>query len=327
MLHKNKPSKPDDELTARLRTAARKRQPWTLARTMVVLAFILIPAGLFGWWVYPRAAEPPVELVAFDQLGVPGSDITIHARLEPLLQPEEPLSLRRYEITFDEELPPAQAARERQLVKVFSAANGEASTGWMIPADRQVSAYVARQLGDRLHAGKNDRGQVFSCPAATPLLLVDVQHTLADAPEDAWRTRNVLDIAAVDGAGNALQEAHKRKYQIVYLATDPDRALLYRKVRGWIMNQQSARKPFPPGPVLGRPSFDQEPSQARHAVLRGLKERFTGPIVAVVGSSEAAAAIAAVGLEMIVIGDAGAPVGVTRVKSWPEAASALKQRH
>jgi len=288
MLHKKKPSKPDDELTARLRAAARKRRPWSTAGIGVLLALLLLPVGLLVWWIYPRPELPPLEIVAFDQLGLPGTEVTLRARLEPIQMPDEPLNLSGFTLTFEDELLPLQPARERRQIKVTSDRNGAAGAAWS-PADKAVSPYVVRQIGDRLRPGKFDRGQVFSWPAATALLLVDVQDTLAQVDADAWRKRNVLDIAAVAGAGKALQEARKQKYEIVYLATDADSALVYRKVRGWVANQKAARESFPAGPVLGRPSFDQEAAQAREAVLRSLHEQFAGPMVAVVGTSEAAA--------------------------------------
>jgi hypothetical protein len=324
MLNKKKPSQPDDELTARLRTAARKRRPWTFSGACVTLVLILIPVGLCVWWFFPRPALPPLEIVAFDQLGLPGAEVTIYARLEPIQPQEELPSLAGCAITFEDDLLPQQAAKERRQVQVHSDRQGAVSAAWLAPADKPVTAYVARQIGDRLRPGKFDRAQVFSWPAATPLLLVDVQETLAAAPADAWRNRNVLDIVPVAGAGEALQEARKNKYEVVYLATELDSGLIYRKLRGWVSNQGSRRQAFPAGPVLGRPSFGQEASQAREAVLRELRDQFTGPMATVVGTSEAAAVSRAVGwLHTIVIGDAEAPVEVVRVKSWTEVVGKL----
>jgi hypothetical protein len=326
MLNKKKPSQPDDELTARLRTAARKRRPWTLTGLCIMLALILIPAGTCLWWFYPRPAPPTLEIVAFDQLGLPGAEITVRAHLEPIQPPEEPPNLAGFEVTFEEELLPLQAAKERKQVKVLSGRQGNATTAWVAPADKSAGAYMVRQMGGHLRPGGNDRAQIFSWPAGTPLLLVDVQQTLAGADAEAWRKRNVLDIAPVAGAGKALQEARKNKYEIVYLAIEPDSSLIYRKQRGWVANQRSIRDAFPPGPVLGRPSFEQEASQAREAVLRALRKQFTGPLIAAVATSEAAAVSRAVGLETIVIGDAEAPVEVVHAKSWAEVVRELQKR-
>jgi hypothetical protein len=326
MLKKKKPTQPDDELTARLRAAARRRRPWTVTGVCVTLALILVPAALCVWWFYPRPPLPPFEIVAFDQLGLPGAEVTVRACIQPIQPLEEPPDLTGLAVNFEEELLAHEQKKERKRVNALTGGAGTASAVWRAPMDKAAESYLARQIGDRHRPDKSDRAQIFARPAPTPLLLVDVQQTLAMADADDWRKRNILDISASPGAGKALAEARQQKYEIIYLATEPDRALIYRNVRRWVANQRSGRERFPPGPVLGRSSFEQEASQAREAILRALRQQFSGPIVAVVDASEAAAVSRAVGLETIVIGNAEAPVEVIRVASWAEVVPKLKRK-
>src|SRR5262249_26835302 len=110
----------------------------------------------------------------------------------------------------------------------------------------------------------------------------------------------------------------KKKFQLVYLALSADRPLDYRKVRGWVENQVSSKNPFPAGPVRGRKTYVNDDKDARPEILRDLKERFKGPLTAVVGQGDAAAVCRGLGVDTILFGEDAAPKDVIRVKSWSE---------
>ena len=85
MLKKPESKQPEDEVTRKLREAARKRRPMTWQGLLILLLLILVPAGVFIWWVlHPRPDPPRLDVVAFDQLGLAGEEIELRAILEPL---------------------------------------------------------------------------------------------------------------------------------------------------------------------------------------------------------------------------------------------------
>ena len=324
MLRKEQPRQPDDELTLKLRAAARKRRPLTIRGVLMALMFLLVPAGLFVWWVYPRPEPGRLEIVAFDQLALPEAQVTLRASLATV-EPQVPqVRLDGYPVFFEDAAP--QAGKEKQSVKAISQ-DGAAAAAWRLPPDQPVVEFLARYPGDKRRRPASDGAHIFMRPVATPLLVVDVRHTLTTVGDAGWRKMNILDIPAVAEAGKALEEAQKKmKHQVVYLATHAEDPLAYRKARGWVEDRISSQDPFPAGPVLTRGSFSQEESAARQEILRHLKERFSGPITAVVGQGEAAAVSLAVGVHTILIGDGEAPAEVIRLATWAEVANHLEMK-
>jgi hypothetical protein len=318
MLKKPEPSKPEDELTKQLRAAVRKRRPWTLRGRLVVLAVVLVPIAWFVWLIFPEPAPPRVTVIACDQVGLSGQDVDVTAWLETADQTENRVRLGGYPLLFEEGQTPPPADKEPRQIATVSGDGGEASSTWRFPADRSLAEVLVRYEGDRRRRAANDRARVFLWPAQTSLLVVDVQEALTREDSAGWRTTNILDIPARPGAIKALHTARAAGFQIVYLATQAERPLFYRKMRGWVGNALTTKEPVPLGPVLGRPTYGPEATESagREAVLRRLKETFHGPIVAVVGSSEAAAVCQALAVSAILLGDADAPPEVIRVKSW-----------
>jgi len=326
MLKKPDPKKPEDEITQKLRAAARKRRPMTWQGLLVLLTLILVPAGLLTWLVLHRRPDPPrLDVVAFDQLGLAGQEVKLGAFLEPLDIEPAKVDLSGYQVFFEQNVLPG-AAKAGNTKETDSLREGMASVSWSFPEGGK-NAFVVRIPGDKQRRGAMDRGQVFLWPKDTPLLLVDVQSTLSSAKADDWKKKNPLEIKPVAEAAKALQTARQKKFQVVYLALAADRPLAYRKVRGWVENQVHGKNPFPAGPVLGRTSYVADGESAAHLeILRGLKESFSGPLAAVVGEREAAAVCRGIGVETILFGVDDAPVDVLRVKSWSEVPARLPKK-
>jgi hypothetical protein len=325
MLKKPEPKQPEDEITQKLRAAARKRRPLTWQGVLVLLALFLVPAGLLMWsMLSPRPDPPRLDVVAFDQLGLAGQEIELRAILEPMEVDREQVNLAGFPLFFEENLA-AGKAKAGRVKEAASVDGGLATVSWSFP-DGSKNTFVVRVPGDKVRRGAIDRGQIYPLSSDTPLMLVDVT-TLSAAVAREWQTRNPMDIRPLAEAAKALQTMQKKKIQVVYLALAADRPLTYRKVRGWVENQVNGKNPFPAGPVLGRKEYvaDGE-SAARHETLRGLKENFRGLMVAIVGQGEAAAVCRGLGVDTILFGADAAPEDVIRVKSWKEVPAKVTRR-
>jgi hypothetical protein len=291
---------------------------------LVLLAMVLVPAGLFVWWVYPRPEPPRLDLVAFDQLGPVGQEIELRACLDPIGADAAQVNLADLPMFFEANLLPGKTVTG--IKETTSLRGGWGMVSWSFPKGEKYS-FTVRWPGDNRRRGALDRGQVFLLPEKTALLVVDVQGTLSSAGAGDWQKKNPLEIRPVPEAAKALQMIRKKKFQIVYLALTADRPLAYRKVRGWVENQVNGKDPFPPGPVLGRKAYEADgESAARQEILRGLKESFRGHVVAVVGQGDVAAECRGVGVDTILIGRDAAPEDVRRVKSWAEVPGKLSQK-
>jgi hypothetical protein len=325
MLKKPEPKQPEDEVTQKLRAAARKRRPLTWQGLLILLALFLVPTGLFLWWLlHPRPDPPRLDVVAFDQLGLAGEEIELRAILEPLAGEREQVNLAGFPLFFEENVIPGKA-RAGQVKEAESGDGGLATVSWSFP-EGSKNIFVVRLPGDNVRRGAIDRGQVYHLPAETPLVLVDVS-TLSPATARDWQTKNPLEIRPLAEAAKTLQTMQTKKTQVVYLALSADRPLAYRKVRGWVENQVNGKNPFPAGPVLGRKAYvaDGE-SAARQETLRNLKENFRGRLLALVGQGEAAAVCRGLGLDTILFGADAAPEDVIRVKSWAEVPEKVAQK-
>jgi len=316
-----KSSLPDDELTMRLRAAARKKRPWTWLGLVITFVIVAVPLGLFAWWVWPRPVPPPLIVLTFDALGLPGEELVLRARLEPKEEDAAGAILEGWDIVF-EEVPPRPGGPARSE-KTTSDANGEATVSWSFRGKEPVADYIVRYLGDRKRKGGEDRGRVYLRAVDTALVLVDVDSALATASEDQWRKKKIGEIAPLAGAGDALRAARDKGSQVVYLALTPERAWLYRKMRSWVESKVAGQDAFPAGPVLGRSSYDQDAAAARHSLLGAIKTSFRGPLRVVTSADEMVAAAQAQGIKTILLGKEAVPAGVTAAKSWADAAKHL----
>jgi hypothetical protein len=149
---------------------------------------------------------------------------------------------------------------------------------------------------------------------------------LAELDPALWTKTNPNVIGLRPGGSEALKAAQdKHGYQIVYLALENTPAKEYRRVRTWIELKGEPPDALVQGPVLGRMRYadTDNVAAARKALVGQVRQRFTGPLVAVVRTSEAAEQYLALGIRPIAMGGGDFPQGVTPIKTWAELPAAL----
>lgn len=304
---------PDDPLTQQLRESLRRQRPWTLAILILLVLLLLAPVGLFLWLLRPAAEPPRLGIVAADILTVPGEDVHLRAYLETVSDVE--FAAWKGHQVFFEEAQHLDAPARRPPVPTHSAADGAASVPWSFPAQTTQADFLARFVDRRRRYNADDRARVFLKPAATPLLLVDLR-TLSPAAVQTWA--QVLEIPLHPEAAAALQAVQARQYQVVYLAGDADRPRRYRLARAWLDHRFASKPSLPLGPVLWYPVGMDKETSLWAKVLVELRQHFTGPMVAVAGSPDAAAACLARGLPTLWLGPDAVPPGARKIAFWAE---------
>jgi hypothetical protein len=186
---------------------------------------------------------------------------------------------------------------------------------WTIPADRKVQLFVARYEPANRQAMAEDAGWIYCVPANTSLLIVDVEHSVAEAKLSDWGAKDNSEIAAKPGAAAALaQLAGQTKLQPVYLACAVPGSRQYRQVRDWVHSTK-----LPPGPVLGRAQYSAsspEKDQLRQR-LHDLKKKYGGKMIGVTAHLETAQLFKEEGLQTYFLdGTEQAPPGVIAVGDW-----------
>jgi hypothetical protein len=294
---------------------------------LLCLLIFGVPLGLFAWWVWPRPPLPRLLVVTFDEMATPGEAVTLRAQLRPAEGEPADARLDGQELYFSDPGGARLPGQEPWQLRTTSGPGGVATAQWQPPPGASVHLFRARLSGDRRRPPVDDQGRVFLWPRETPLLVVEVEPALTDAPASAWEKQSVADIRRPPEPADALQAAEARKYRVVYLALTSGHPLVYHKVRDWAQMRPGPRdKALPLGPVLGRPSYaaDMDAARARREVLDELKKQFQGPRVAVTRQPAAAEAYRDAGFRTFLItADGAAPQGVTVLKQWPDLASQL----
>ncbi len=255
MMHPKKPDPSSDasraELQRLLQEALKRKRPrWIRLAVAIVLGGAGVVA-LLAWLFYSTGEQPPVVVVAFDDLAIAGEAVKLHGRLEALA--DGPAALAGREMVFVDGqalLPPGQQAQE---VLARTGQDGEVACTWKFPADNAQGNFILRQIGDRFRPGMEDRGSIFLVPRATALCLVQMEDTLTRTKNPSWRHDSIQDIVPVAGAAEALQEARKMGYEIIYLALAVERPTVYQRVRGWVRHRSAeGTSPLPSGVVVSR---------------------------------------------------------------------------
>lgn len=247
---------------------------------------------------------PEDQLTAEDVLALPGSKIRLVARVE------------RYLLRFVD--PPVRGATveffdgESRLGSAVTDARGfasiEADAG---PAGRRRFRVTTRRSEEAL--------VVRVLPADAPVLVVDLDHTLADIGTTRFAFARNKDVRPLSGAVEALQRLASR-FEVVYL-TARDHSFL-AKTRDWLRLQG-----LPDGPVfLRRLRFWSQPA-VQHKLERLGELKRTHRLVAGVGDLPGdAKAYLANGLAAVLIDPKGLLPdieGAVRVRSWQEAEAKL----
>jgi hypothetical protein len=278
-------------------------------------AVILCVLGVLVWLMYPEPPPPRLTITALDTLVVAGEPIRIRAILEPEDAEEQRRTLDDLEVAFWE-----TPTQRRTAVS-----DGGAARVTLDAATEQGTPFSASHVSVNRTYEIKDRARAYVFPKDAPVLLVEVEETLADLEPGAWSKSNPIAIAVRPDAAEALTAARtKHGYRIVYVAARAELAKEYRRVRGWI--DLKSQGTLPPGPVLGRvdyPSSAVDASDARRHAFELLRERFRGPLCAVVRTAEAAEQCQALQIRPLAMGGGDFPAGVTRLAGWADLPAAL----
>ncbi|MBV8678437.1 MAG: hypothetical protein JO355_14845 [Planctomycetaceae bacterium] len=299
--------------------------PSRRARTRRLVAIASLLMDLVAPAVAPSPARADddsrfgVKLTVYDRLLLPGEPIALEAKLEhdgiAGLNPD----MRGYPLRFtiptvlDQEVMTARegVATAREGVAALSVRSSHASEG---PA-----RVIVRFPGSRLHRPVEVAGRIFVWPAASPILITDIDHTISDLREfDVLFTENA-HIPALPGAVEALA-ALARRYRILYL-TARDHAF-YNKTRDWL-----ERRGFPEGPLFMRDYhvWETQGTFKRNFIAK-LKERYPNVAVGVGDRPDDAQAYLDNDMKTLIIdptGEGRFPGQVLVVSSWREVCALL----
>ena len=316
-----KPSEKVEALAKQLQEKLRQKRPRWL-RWVPLFAVVLFGAlGVFAWLVLnPSPEPPPLTLTALDALIADGESASMRAYFDPKLADDKAGLLSGLEVLF---VPHLAEGADNAKRKAVTKDQGQA-TAPLEPTPKAKTTYQVKQISKQ-KTNAQDSARVHVIAKDSPLLLVDAEETLADLDVKLWTKTNPQHITVRPGAAEALQAAKaKQQYAVAYIAIANAPAREYRRVRGWVENNSAGPKDLPEGPVLGRMSYEAGTDrEARQALLNDLRQRFTGPLVAVVRTAEAAEQCIALGIRAIAMGGGDFPDEVTRLKGWDELPRAL----
>jgi hypothetical protein len=303
---KRDPSRKLDPETMLAVAKARERQERRLVSYSIALAILVLGLGVLGWFFWPE--DPPrFTITAYDAVAVPAESITLYARLEPENKPR-PLKLGSRDVLF-------QITTTQRAETLATDEHGTSALEFQAPAaNAPLEFRVRHQHKDEPKRVASDQGRVFVWPAKTKLLVVDVDHALADGV-DALANAGGAAPALHDGAAASLRTLSS-KYKIVYLSAAAYQPSSYKKLRTWLRQVQ-----LPDGPLLSPPM--PVVSDNRHGFfidqIAALRKRFSEPAIGVAGRAVEARIYLNAGWKAVVIGDADAlPAGASTVTAWTE---------
>jgi hypothetical protein len=286
------------------------------ARRLVTIATLLMVLVTRAVAPSPSRADDDsrydVKLTVYDQLLLPGEPIALEAKLEhdgiAGLNPD----MRGYPLRFT--IPTAldqEVMTAREGVAALSVRSSHASG--------DPTRVIVRFPGSRLHRPVEVAGRIFVWPAASPILIIDIDHTISDLSEfDVLFTENA-HIPALPGAVETLATL-ARRYRIIYL-TARDHAF-YNKTRAWLEGRG-----FPEGPLFTR---DYHVWETRGTFKRNfiakLKERYPNMAVGVGDRPDDAQAYLDNGMKTLIIdptGEGRFPGQALVVSSWREVGTLL----
>jgi len=326
------PEKSKDELQRLLKEALRKKRPRWYRNVLFTTFLVLGLLALLVWLLFPKGEPPNITVVAFDDVGVRDTAVTLSGRLVV----DSKTSLQGKDVVFIDDQGLLVPGRQPRDVLAKTGPQGEVSCSWTFPLETPQGDFILRLIGDKFRPGMEDRGSIFLFPKATPLCLVQIDGTLTSTKDQDWNHEKIQDIILVAGAAEALQEIHNKGYEIVYLALAAEEPALYQKMRGWVRHQTvTSVPPFPPGAVMSRfslPSRDSiKPWQKTGERLNRLfvLPQDGGAVtkhLAIAGTIAVAQQFTAAGLRTLYLG-AGEDISpkVQRVTSWEEVRRILEK--
>jgi hypothetical protein len=318
------PSANAEELARQLHEKLQRQRPRWVRVLPALAGILLIVLAVLAWALYPKADAPRLTVTAMDGLHVRGEPVSAHAYLDPENADAKVDSLKGLEAVFWIAKPPL-ALDDALRVKAVSDAQGQTTATFDAGDAAKAKFHVRQTVPLKKQDTAQDEAHVFTAPKDAPLLLVDAEETLADLDPKLWTKTNALNIAVRAGAAEALRTARdKQGYAIAYLAVGLAPAKEYRRVRGWVNIKATGPDAAPDGPVLGRLRYDSgDIHSARQALLSELRDRFTGPIAAVVRDADAAEQCLGLKIRALAMGGGDFPAAVVRLKTWQELPAAL----
>lgn len=320
----------EEQVTAMLKTGAKKRRPKRLTMFVVLFVLFILPLALLTWWFWPRPTPPRLIVIAFDHFAAPGQNLTIRTQLESPPDAEGEVRLTNWPVYFQEQRLLPIAGKSAWEAKGETDNKGIVTAKWKLPEIVAPLTYVARYAppDDRLDVHAEDRGQVFFVAPVTPLLVVDVENSLTDGKVNNWNKKNILDIPFKTEAFVALAAAAQRKKMlVVYLACGVGSGSDYRKVRGWIQGIQLPNGQLAPaGPVLARSSYLDNGAPPVHMKqrIKALREEFKNPIYFVTSDHQSAKELNELATKTIYVSDDPLPpMNVITIKQWDQLAGEL----
>lgn len=291
-----------DTLGRQLKDSLARRRPRPWLPTLAVLAGSALLLTFLAYWYYPRPQPPPLQILALDVVCVPSEELRVRAQL---LAPPDDASLRQWSgqtIVFHKILPPKATDKPPEIV-ASSDAHGQASAAWPMPK-AMLGDFLVNYIDQERKLVQSDQGRIFVWPKEAPILIVDANETLNEEELKAQ-------------APTILARAAKEGWHIVYLGLTSDKPHSLRLTRNWIAANPAK---LPIGPVLGRAHYAGEESEAksRRAVLGSLKDRFDGPLLAVVKNVESAQISQEAGVSTILLGAGPPPAGVVHAPTWAD---------
>jgi hypothetical protein len=322
-MDKNPPANAE-ALARKLQENLQRQRPRWVRWLPALAGILLVVLAVLAWALYPKPDPPRLTVTAMDELNVRGEPAVVHAFLDPENPDSKVDSLKGLEADFWVAKPPP-ALDDAPRQKVVSDTHGQTTTKLDAGDAAKIKFHVRHAVPLKKQDPPQDEARIFAVAKDAPLLLVDVEETLADLDPKLWTKTNALNIAVRAGASEALKIARdKHGYAIAYLAVELTPAREYRRVRGWIGIKASGPEALPDGPVLGRLRYDSgDVHSARHALLSDLRERFTGPIVAVVRDADAAEQCVNLKIRALAMGGGDFPDAVVRLKTWQDLPAAL----
>ena len=308
-----------EEMARLLKANMRKRRPRYFRTLATILGAVGAVLLLVAWLFWPRPALPPLNLLACDQIARPGETVTMEAWLAPKDPGLAVPTLGGLDISFEPLLPPARPGAPLPEVKARSAPDGHFTAALTTPGGEEVIEYRISHGSPEPGGRAEDRARLFVWKPETPLLLVEVA-ALADAGPQAWQGIRRDEIPPRPSAGVALQAAHAKHYQIVYLASGAATPMAYRLMRALVETKSQEGGPFPDGPVLGQVPPSGSPAARDWAErCKEMRRRWPGSFVAVVKDPELATVLRDAGARTFVLTEAGAaPPNTRSLLTWAD---------
>ena len=276
----------------------------SLARTLMACVLVSLVTSCCGNRVGPDGARS-ARVQAYDVLARPGEEVILRAKAE-----------RRGALGIHPDLHGVSLvyrSEGREIGRARTGDDGLAGLLWRVPAsgraDLRIEVSFAEGSG---YAGSPSTLLLAVRDGTRPILVTDIDHTIADVKALEYPFMEAADIPELPRASEVLGRL-ARRFDVVYVTARDDGYI--DRTRDWL-----ALNGFPPGPVRHRDFRLTSPSAGAYkkAELTMMKAAWPSCAVGIGDRTADAKAYLSAGLTAILIGDADLPEGARRVGSWAE---------